>query len=97
MCKHVLNAQVSIRAPCCKKWFDCPMCHLESSPGHEIKYDTIVVFDRIRERESFRDGLHTVTHLGGTVHSFFEHLHGALAQTIEYRHALQRRKARWST
>ena len=27
MCKHILNAQVSIRAPCCKKWFDCPDCH----------------------------------------------------------------------
>ena len=20
---HILNAQVSIRAPCCKRWFDC--------------------------------------------------------------------------
>lgn len=27
MCKHILNAQVAIRAPCCKKWFDCPECH----------------------------------------------------------------------
>ncbi|TVY33639.1 Uncharacterized protein LSUB1_G005960 [Lachnellula subtilissima] len=30
MCKHILNAQVSIRAPCCRKWFDCAECHLES-------------------------------------------------------------------
>lgn len=22
MCKHILNAQASIRAPCCRKWFD---------------------------------------------------------------------------
>ena len=22
-----MNAQVAIRAPCCKKWFDCPDCH----------------------------------------------------------------------
>jgi len=29
MCKHVLNAQVSIRSPCCKKWFDCAECHAE--------------------------------------------------------------------
>ncbi|KAF1809604.1 CHY zinc finger protein [Eremomyces bilateralis CBS 781.70] len=29
MCKHVLNAQVSIRSPCCKKWFDCAECHHE--------------------------------------------------------------------
>lgn len=21
-CKHILNAQVSVRSPCCKKWFD---------------------------------------------------------------------------
>ena len=29
MCKHILNAQVAIRSPCCQKWFDvsslCPM------------------------------------------------------------------------
>lgn len=31
MCRHVVNAQVSIRAPCCKKWFDCPECHAEQS------------------------------------------------------------------
>ena len=33
MCKHILNAQVSIRAPCCKKWFDCPECHEEYWQG----------------------------------------------------------------
>ncbi|KAK3380235.1 hypothetical protein B0T24DRAFT_614626 [Lasiosphaeria ovina] len=29
MCKHVLNAQVAVRSPCCKKWFDCADCHQE--------------------------------------------------------------------
>jgi len=29
MCKHILNAQVSIRSPCCRKWFDCVECHQE--------------------------------------------------------------------
>ncbi|EXJ91904.1 hypothetical protein A1O3_00454 [Capronia epimyces CBS 606.96] len=29
MCKHILNAQVSIRSPCCRKWFDCAECHAE--------------------------------------------------------------------
>ncbi|KAL2753810.1 hypothetical protein ACRALDRAFT_2044133 [Sodiomyces alcalophilus JCM 7366] len=29
MCKHILNAQVAIRSPCCKKWFDCAQCHHE--------------------------------------------------------------------
>ncbi|KAF8963630.1 hypothetical protein BDZ97DRAFT_1661462, partial [Flammula alnicola] len=27
--KHILNAQVAIRAPCCKLWFDCSECHAE--------------------------------------------------------------------
>ena len=37
MCKHILNAQVSIRAPCCKKWFDCPECHEEMfGDDHEL-------------------------------------------------------------
>ncbi|KFY24902.1 hypothetical protein V493_04957 [Pseudogymnoascus sp. VKM F-4281 (FW-2241)] len=35
MCKHILNAQVSIRSPCCRKWFDCAECHLESE-DHEL-------------------------------------------------------------
>ncbi|CAO2647215.1 Nn.00g081370.m01.CDS01 [Neocucurbitaria sp. VM-36] len=29
--KHVLNAQVAIRSPCCKKWFDCAECHAEQT------------------------------------------------------------------
>ncbi|OKL63961.1 hypothetical protein UA08_00497 [Talaromyces atroroseus] len=29
MCKHILNAQVAIRSPCCRKWFDCAECHRE--------------------------------------------------------------------
>ncbi|BFZ60027.1 hypothetical protein YB2330_001049 [Saitoella coloradoensis] len=36
MCKHILNAQVSIRAPCCRKWFDCAACHAEAS-DHPLK------------------------------------------------------------
>ena len=36
MCKHILNAQVSIRAACCQGWFDCPECHAEKQPDHEI-------------------------------------------------------------
>ncbi|KAH8928234.1 hypothetical protein BT69DRAFT_1237262 [Atractiella rhizophila] len=37
MCKHILNAQVSIRAPCCRKWFDCPECHAENSDHNLLK------------------------------------------------------------
>ncbi|KAG9391024.1 CHY zinc finger [Carpediemonas membranifera] len=36
MCKHILNAQVAIRAPCCRRWFDCPQCHAESQ-DHELE------------------------------------------------------------
>ena len=39
MCKHILNAQVSIRAPCCKKWFDCPECHEEYWAGREGEHE----------------------------------------------------------
>ena len=28
--KHIMNAQVSIRAPCCKQWYDCAECHGEA-------------------------------------------------------------------
>lgn len=27
MCKHVLNAQVRVRFPCCLKFYDCVDCH----------------------------------------------------------------------
>ncbi len=31
MCRHILNAQVSVRAACCLKWYDCPECHAEAN------------------------------------------------------------------
>ncbi|KAK6352589.1 hypothetical protein TWF730_009412 [Orbilia blumenaviensis] len=37
MCKHVLNAQVQIRSPCCRKWFDCPDCHAETETHPLLK------------------------------------------------------------
>ena len=37
MCKHILNAQVAVRAPCCKQWFDCPECHEDKwGEDHEL-------------------------------------------------------------
>lgn len=36
MCKHIKNAQVAIRAPCCAKWFDCSDCHKEIA-GHNLE------------------------------------------------------------
>ena len=43
MCKHILNVQAAIRAPCCKKWFDCVDCHDEAS-DHERKKSIELVF-----------------------------------------------------
>jgi hypothetical protein len=43
MCKHILNVQAAIRAPCCKKWFDCSECHNEAS-DHELKKTVEMVF-----------------------------------------------------
>ncbi|KAI3647725.1 hypothetical protein MP228_007946 [Amoeboaphelidium protococcarum] len=43
MCKHILNAQVAIRTPCCKKWYDCPECHMERESHPLIKSSEIVL------------------------------------------------------
>jgi len=51
--KHVLNAQVSIRAPCCKQWFDCPECHAECE-SHRLAKTTEMVFMCKKCRKAFR-------------------------------------------
>ncbi|KAJ2845110.1 hypothetical protein IWW36_004922 [Coemansia brasiliensis] len=53
MCKHILNAQVSIRAQCCRKWFDCPECHAENS-NHELKKTNEMVFLCKKCKKAFR-------------------------------------------
>ncbi|KAJ1900810.1 hypothetical protein LPJ66_001233 [Kickxella alabastrina] len=53
MCKHVLNAQVSIRAPCCKKWFDCTQCHAEAAQ-HELTKTSEMIFMCKKCRKAFR-------------------------------------------
>ncbi|BGP35929.1 hypothetical protein JCM10296v2_007781 [Rhodotorula toruloides] len=53
MCKHILNAQASIRAPCCKKWFDCPECHAEVS-DHTLAKTTEMAFMCKKCRKAFR-------------------------------------------
>lgn len=53
MCKHILNAQVQVRAPCCKAWFDCPECHAEVA-GHELGRSTEMVFGCKKCRKVFR-------------------------------------------
>ena len=45
MCKHLLNSQVYIQAPCCMKWYECSECHDEvCEPFHIMEYSTNVRF-----------------------------------------------------
>ncbi|ORX64164.1 hypothetical protein BCR32DRAFT_298183 [Anaeromyces robustus] len=53
MCKHILNAQVSIRAPCCKKWFDCAECHNEQEK-HPLRKTNEMVFACKKCKKCFR-------------------------------------------
>ncbi|GFZ50459.1 Uncharacterized protein JCM24511_08216 [Saitozyma sp. JCM 24511] len=53
MCKHILNAQVAIRAPCCKKFFDCPQCHAETQ-DHELAKTLEMVFICKKCKKAFR-------------------------------------------
>ncbi|KAI9098276.1 CHY zinc finger-domain-containing protein, partial [Phlyctochytrium arcticum] len=54
--KHILNAQVSVRAPCCRKWFDCPECHQEVS-DHELTKAAEMVMACKKCRKVFRKDL----------------------------------------
>ncbi|GAA5949161.1 hypothetical protein JCM3765_003310 [Sporobolomyces pararoseus] len=54
MCKHILNAQASIRAPCCKKWFDCAECHVEKEPDHPLVRTTEMAFLCKKCKKAFR-------------------------------------------
>ena len=56
MCNHILNAQVSIRAPCCQRWFDCAECHAEVS-DHAIRKTTEMVFACKKCKKTFRKNL----------------------------------------
>ena len=53
MCKHILNAQVSVRASCCKKWYDCPECHAEKE-DHEIEKDVEIILACKKCKKVFR-------------------------------------------
>ncbi|KAE8384301.1 hypothetical protein BDV23DRAFT_40198 [Aspergillus alliaceus] len=53
MCKHILNAQVSIRSACCRKWFDCAECHQEQET-HPLMKNTEMVFACKKCKKCFR-------------------------------------------
>ncbi|KAI8609895.1 hypothetical protein BC830DRAFT_1148338 [Chytriomyces sp. MP71] len=50
--------QVSVRAPCCKKWFDCPECHAEAS-DHNLRKTAEMVFACKKCKKVFRKDLET--------------------------------------
>ncbi|MBW0528613.1 hypothetical protein O181_068328 [Austropuccinia psidii MF-1] len=54
MCKHILNAQVSVRAPCCRKWFDCADCHNEQQPDHQLFKTSEIVMMCKKCKRAFR-------------------------------------------
>ncbi|KAJ4346677.1 uncharacterized protein N0V89_010608 [Didymosphaeria variabile] len=51
--KHVLNAQVAIRAPCCRKWFDCAECHHEAA-DHDLMQSFEMTFVCKKCKKAFR-------------------------------------------
>lgn len=51
--KHILNAQVSIRSPCCRLWFDCAECHAETQ-DHPLAKTMEMVFMCKKCRKAFR-------------------------------------------
>ncbi|KAG0703322.1 hypothetical protein DFH29DRAFT_981972 [Suillus ampliporus] len=51
--KHILNAQVSIRAPCCKQWFDCAECHAEAQ-DHGLRKTAEMAFMCKKCKKAFR-------------------------------------------
>ncbi|EGE79432.2 zinc finger protein [Blastomyces dermatitidis ATCC 18188] len=53
MCKHILNAQVSIRSPCCRRWFDCAECHQEQE-NHELLQSFDMTFACKKCKKCFR-------------------------------------------
>lgn len=56
MCKHILNAQVSIRSPCCRKWFDCAECHAEQE-DHSLQRTIEMAFACKKCKKAFRKNM----------------------------------------
>lgn len=51
--KHILNAQVAIRSPCCRKWFECAECHAESQ-DHPLAQALELIFACKKCKKCFR-------------------------------------------
>ncbi|KAI8867512.1 hypothetical protein GQ42DRAFT_149533 [Ramicandelaber brevisporus] len=58
MCKHLPNAQVAIRASCCRMWFDCALCHSESATDkHRLRRTAELTLACKKCRKVFRKQL----------------------------------------
>jgi uncharacterized CHY-type Zn-finger protein len=57
---------VAIRAPCCKRWFDCPECHKEVT-DHELQKTDEMVFACKKCKKVFRKNMRYVLYLYGVV------------------------------
>lgn len=51
--KHVLNAQVSIRTACCRRWIDCIECHNEIADHPLLKTSELTLICK-KCRKAFR-------------------------------------------
>ena len=49
----MLNAQVSIRSPCCRKWYECAECHAENE-SHPLKPALEMTFACKKCKKCFR-------------------------------------------
>jgi uncharacterized CHY-type Zn-finger protein len=56
MCIHILNAQVSVRAPCCNKWFECVECH-DIFMDHQMTHASTISFACLSCGMGFRKDL----------------------------------------
>ena len=54
--KHILNAQVAIRSPCCRQWFDCAECHAETQE-HTLKQAMEMTFACKKCKKCFRKNM----------------------------------------
>eukprot|EP00002_Diphylleia_rotans_P012424 TRINITY_DN242_c0_g1_i10.p1 TRINITY_DN242_c0_g1~~TRINITY_DN242_c0_g1_i10.p1 ORF type:complete len:135 (-),score=19.79 TRINITY_DN242_c0_g1_i10:687-1091(-) len=52
----IQNCQVSIRATCCQRWFDCPDCHKESS-DHELAKSAELILACKKCKKVFRKNM----------------------------------------
>ncbi|EEB06517.1 helper-TIM [Schizosaccharomyces japonicus yFS275] len=56
MCKHIKNAQVSIRTACCHRWVDCVECHNEIADHPLLKTAELTLICK-KCRKAFRKNL----------------------------------------